>query len=789
MPYLDMDPMPDKIPLWIWGRSVAIDVVRVIGWPVAARHVDLTGYGTKIRVGPRDLTKDANTTVYWPVEILTGWKIPSSLFEMHDPCARILGFNTDPSKPAEFAINLAKSVSERMAALDTTQSNHNTQAVVMASDETAQLLSVGMVPGRKASGQPSVPRWSSEQLYNRLDLFSKSASAYADRLKTGLQPDLAADILSKILSEMGDSMSSKSDMNTFIIEQTMQDMTHYRATLVSLAVEEAGYVSQFSDAQEKFKEGVKIKKGMDIATKVVDFAASTAEVFYINRERKETLKDWQDTPESRGFEEQNHCMRQKTKHKARVEHMSVALDALKWVKDTTTMSLNLEDLSAAIISLEKAELPKACPDTSADLTIFINNVKSGKIDPEMYSDQTRAQLLNVSNYDRSHLDESIVTYEKLAADMHSILDPAAASGVRGANELDALITKMAITAKASASAMTGLFAAEAVFAQQMYGIIQDSRNAEYLKKSARDLQRDQLQKVPNFVQAVWPGFKSISDTLWQLLMNICTAYFYAEGVPCGALDQITRNAYSIDNFKTYIGSVQKVVDKLKKSSPQTRQAFNAFAVPIEIDASNMLDNATLEAFKKDRQMIISSKRFYEHGVLSRLKVVCMQESAVELVGVQPGPNKQLKVEVYMASLGANVLQKTQTGQELLFKTPAIELMSSYKIGVARDGDDAPEWIATGAMKDQKNYFCRSPFQDMMIRVLPDADLDLSKLTAIKVYVRGYGIPPDKLKSRDGLEIYDPFDMYIPPNQPWQDVQRYDWTKDIKSSSVSHAPWV
>jgi hypothetical protein len=40
------------------------------------------------------------------------------------------------------------------------------------------------------------------------------------------------------------------------------------------AVEEAGYVAQFSDAKEQFKKGVSIKKGMVVATKIIDFAAS-----------------------------------------------------------------------------------------------------------------------------------------------------------------------------------------------------------------------------------------------------------------------------------------------------------------------------------------------------------------------------------------------------------------------------------------------------------------------------------------------------------------------------------
>jgi hypothetical protein len=678
---------------------------------------------------------------------------------MSDSCARLLGFNNVKSF---FPVTLARGVADRLNTIGDDLATTNSDVAITEAVHTSQMLSAGVRPGKNGDYLPGVPRWSLDELTDRLNKFTTAANTYAERLQAGLSANEADEIRLGILSQLADNLDSKLDMNSFQIQQTMQEMDRYSASIDLFAAEQMQFSKEFTSALDNWKHEVRRHKAWEITE--VAFACLDAVV-----EGCDIAVHYRKCQSSASATEEA-----KKEHRklAILEGMSTMLDGLQASYLLIKMSIDASELGDSSDAVDKASLvPDSLPKTQGDLSEFLDAVRRGELKPSFYTAETREQLLNISNYNVSGISLGQIAYDNMADNFHAMLVPAISAKILTTEKLDAIMVKIAMSGKAGIGAIAGYTAAQATFAKQMWSIISDAKNVQEIRKAKDDLEKQQLNKKPNFVNAAYPGFKSFSDSLWDLLDNICNAYYYAAGEPCASLETVTRDAYSMENMKRYISSIVAAMNKLKKASPQDMAAFDNAATPIVIDATNEGGQEVLESLKTEYSVYVNSTWFKQNPLLKSLRVVCMDTSAIELVGAKPGPGGNSHVEVYMLSAGSNVMQRMKDGSELFFQTPSIELMSKYVAGGNRDGKH-PAWEVAGKMLDAEKYFCRSPFQDMRLRIVLQ-DIDLSEVSQIKIYVSGYGLP-SRSKMQDS-------------HRPWQSSDTYDWTKEV-SSGKKQRPW-
>jgi hypothetical protein len=115
----------------------------------------------------------------------------------------------------------------------------------------------------------------------------------------------------------------------------------------------------------------------------------------------------------------------------------------------------------------------------------------------------------------------------------------------------------------------------------------------------------------------------------------------------------------------------------------------------------------------------------------------MLSASVEVVGAKASVSGNAEVEVFVGTMGSPAIQKAQSGKMINFKTPSMQIKSSYRIGSRDRQVDMPFWGVEGKLFETETHFCRTSFQDMILSVGKTSEgLDWSAVTAIKLYLYG-----------------------------------------------------
>jgi hypothetical protein len=415
------------------------------------------------------------------------------------------------------------------------------------------------------------------------------------------------------------------------------------------------------------------------------------------------------------------------------EAVGDAIDMSKSQATIQDMENELHELTDA-----KNNLPTV-PMSFEELDEFLREMESGAYDDQVASPQTREKLLNLTaNLDMAKLDKTALDFDLLHDTVDDMLAPSYKENVDGAAEYGSSLKSFTATGKASTNAQMGVCQATFDYTRAVYQTLIDKRQSAHLKKQRDEAEQMAMGRIDNYILATVPSALSIQFRLLDLMASLSTEYYYREGADFKDVsnDSIMRDAFSLEHIQAFTEKLMHGVVQLRSAATIARQAWNLDQTPFEINVAEGEGHAqVIEELKQFGQTVISARLIQQHDFLKRMSGVCMEFSSVEIVGVRGNDGEEVEVSVDTHGYPANQAMSDAKGFRS-FKTNPVSVVSSYAIDNTQP-NAAPGWTIKGGLANRKDYFCRTPFQDMVIRVHQRSKrLDYSQISALRIYMSG-----------------------------------------------------
>jgi hypothetical protein len=333
-------------------------------------------------------------------------------------------------------------------------------------------------------------------------------------------------------------------------------------------------------------------------------------------------------------------------------------------------------------------------------------------------------------------------HDTVSATITPLMKSSEDKDIDSATDLEVAYKKLCVAGKASINSKIGYAQAKSDFARQLYQVITDKRSGNYMNTQVASTQAKICAQRQTFLEWGVPGAISLQSNLLDRLASICSQFYYTEAMECSVVSDATLQAFSLEKMDDFVAAVLKGAEALEDSAPLSRQAWTIVDQPLTISISDLVGGGKqlIESFRTSNTTTIPANVFEAIPRLKYLSAVCMLSASVEIVGAKPSASGNAEVEVFIGSMGSPAMQRTQSGDIINFKTPSMQVKSSYSMNMVAQRDnmvDMPFWGVEGKLYDSESRFCRTSFQDMILSVGKTSEgLDWSQVTAIKLYLYG-----------------------------------------------------
>jgi hypothetical protein len=495
-----------------------------------------------------------SNTVSEPVDPLFYW--------MYFACARTMSswnYRSASIQQASFANQVAQKLTERLESLDSKHQTASLDSLSLLSQGLAQSIQnqYGVWNSTNGTFVPAnvlVSKWSVDKLQSKLTKVTSAANSYSVKLVGGLNAGASDESRLQYLRDMSTLQSNAADSNEFALQQSMQEVISYNASMLNLAGQTSDMGKEVTKANEKFKTGVTNYKDDQTSKSVFSFFTSIINI-------------------GMGMAEGN--------VKDVFEGVTGFFES---VQELTKLLEDMEDLNDLIKELDELmdESSLKMPMDTASLTMFVQQMGSGNFSDSLFTKEARAALLKLSEFDRATADNIALKYDTVAATITPLMKSSEENGIDGATDLEVAYKKLCVAGKASINSKIGYAQVKSDFARQLYQVITDKRSSNYIASQVAGTEASIVAQRRSFLSWGVPGAISMQSNLLDRLASICSQFYYTEAMECSIVSDKTLQAFSLQKMDAFVASVLKGAEALEDSAPLSRQAWTIVDQPLTI---------------------------------------------------------------------------------------------------------------------------------------------------------------------------------------------------------------